>query len=127
MPDSNTPLDSFRFGAGDRVECDEGGKWVPGTVCALKYQERGFPRGKCAPYQIKLDGETPGLIFAPSDADSKPLECIRASALPQPPSPRFGEPPGDICRNLCDEARAHKYVDLVTLEKSGCGEAVWVG
>ena len=123
MPAVSTPECSFRFGAGDRVECSENGKWVTGTICALKYRQRGFPRGKCAPYQIKLDGETPGLIFATSDSDS----CIRASASPQPQSPRFGEPPGDIHPGLGDALRAHKYVDLVTLEQSGCGEAVLVG
>ena len=45
----------LRFQVGDRVECNCG-SWAPGAIVKLFYTQSSFPAGKCAPYQIKLDG-----------------------------------------------------------------------
>ena len=61
----------LRFRIGDRVMCNMGetGGWTPGTVIALNYREDGWPSGKTAPYQVKLDGDTERQIYAPEDHD----------------------------------------------------------
>ena len=61
----------LRFGIGERVLCNMGetGGWTPGTVIALNYREDGWPSGKTAPYQVKLDGDTERQIYAPEDHD----------------------------------------------------------
>ena len=64
-----------RFSVGDRVECyiargPDG--WAPGTVVSHWFRAPGWPPGKYAPYQIKLD-DSENLIFAPKDRDN----CIR--------------------------------------------------
>ena len=61
----------LRFRIGDRVMCNMGETdgWTPGTVIALNYREDGWPSGKTAPYQVKLDGDTNRQIYAPEDHD----------------------------------------------------------
>ena len=71
---------SLRFAMGARVECCVGpNEWLAGTVVALHYREPSWPRGRVAPYQVRLD-EDGSLIFAPSDED----DVVRAAAPPEP-------------------------------------------
>jgi len=60
-------LRSLRFGVGDKVQCNTGGKFQKGEVVALMYREEGMPPGMIAPYQVRLLDGT--LIFAPEDSE----------------------------------------------------------
>lgn len=62
----------LRFEEGHRVQCRTGRgdgdeAWSSGTIVKLWYREPNWPRGRSAPYQIKLDDGR--LIFAPLDDD----------------------------------------------------------
>ena len=57
----------LRFPVGTRVECNCG-TWKDGTIVAHFYTQPDFGRGKCVPYQVRLD-EGDRLIFAPNDDD----------------------------------------------------------
>ena len=57
----------LRFPVGTRVECNCG-TWKAGTIVAHFYTQPDFGRGKCVPYQVRLD-EGDRLIFAPNDED----------------------------------------------------------
>jgi len=76
---------SLRFAVDTRVECNNTGKWEPGTVIGHFYEEPSFGPNevpdlaisdRVAPYQIKLDDGL--LIYAPIDDDC----VIRALAPP---------------------------------------------
>lgn len=58
----------LRFGVGDRVECNCG-EWKAGTIVKLFYEQKTFPQGMCAPYQVRLD-ERDRLIYAPKDEEA---------------------------------------------------------
>ena len=61
---------NLRFATGARVECNHGPDnptWKLGTVVKLFYVQGSFPKGMCAPYQIKLDDGA--YIYAPVDSD----------------------------------------------------------
>jgi len=58
----------LRFGVGDRVECNCG-EWKAGTIVKLFYEQKSFPQGMCAPYQVRLD-ERDRLIYAPKDEEA---------------------------------------------------------
>ena len=62
-------IDALRFCIGDRVECNTGDDWTPGTVVAHMYRDDNMPAGMVAPYQIQLD-EDDSLIWAPRDCNS---------------------------------------------------------
>ena len=61
-----------RFKVGARVECNVKAKFLEGTVVRHHYRESDWEPGVFAPYQVKLDGQSPGsdLIFVPRDDDS---------------------------------------------------------
>ena len=65
-----------RFKVGARVECNVKAKFLEGTVVRHHYRESDWEPGVFAPYQVKLDGRSPGLVFASWDQD----DCIRAAA-----------------------------------------------
>ena len=58
--------EALRFGIGDKVECNTG-EWSSGTVVGLMYRDDRMPPGMVAPYQIELDNDEAGLIWAPKD------------------------------------------------------------
>jgi len=60
-------LRSLRFGVGDKVQCNTGGKFQKGEVVSLMYREEGMQPGMIAPYQVRLLDGT--LIFAPEDTE----------------------------------------------------------
>ena len=61
----------LRFAVGDRVECRTGAaEWSRGTVVALQYRDARMPAGMVAPYQVRLDGKAPRLIWVPKDDDA---------------------------------------------------------
>ena len=64
------PVPRFRVGA--RVECCIDDAFLKGTVVGHHYRESAWEPGVFAPYQVKLDGQSPGsdLIFVPRDDDS---------------------------------------------------------
>ena len=64
-----------RFKVGARVECSVEEKFLEGTVVRHHYRESDWEPGVFAPYQVKLDGQSPGLIYARWDED----DCIRAA------------------------------------------------
>ena len=64
-----------RFKVGARVECLVEAKFLEGTVVRHHYRESDWEPGVFAPYQVKLDGQSPGLIYARWDED----DCIRAA------------------------------------------------
>ena len=64
-----------RFKVGARVECNVKAKFLEGTVVRHHYRESDWEPGVFAPYQVKLDGPSPGLVFASWDQD----DCIRAA------------------------------------------------
>ncbi len=55
----------LRFAVGTRVECNCG-TWEPGIIVRTFYHEPGFGRGRCVPYQVRLDAGGK-LIYAPHD------------------------------------------------------------
>ena len=57
----------LRFPIGTRVECNVGPIYAGGTVTKHFYEQKSFPAGMCAPYQVRLDSGK--LVFAPADAD----------------------------------------------------------
>ena len=63
--------EALRFAIGDKVECNTGAGWSSGTVVALMYRDDRMPPGMVAPYQIELDEDGAGLIWAPKDH-----ECV---------------------------------------------------
>jgi hypothetical protein len=74
----NTPSQreapQLRFKPGDRVLCNCGERWEPGTITGLHYREDSWPAGEFAPYQVRLDiGD---MICAPADTS----DCIKAAA-----------------------------------------------
>ena len=64
-----------RFKVGARVECSVEEKFLEGTVVRHHYRESDWEPDVFAPYQVKLDGQSPGLIYARWDED----DCIRAA------------------------------------------------
>ena len=64
-----------RFKVGARVECLVEAKFLEGTVVRHHYRESDWEPDVFAPYQVKLDGQSPGLIYARWDED----DCIRAA------------------------------------------------
>ena len=64
-----------RFKVGARVECKFKAKFLEGTVVRHHYREYDWEPDVFAPYQVKLDGENPVLIYARWDEDG----CIRAA------------------------------------------------
>ena len=64
-----------RFKVGARVECSVKEKFLEGTVVRHHYRESDWEPDVFAPYQVKLDGHSPGLIYARWDED----DCIRAA------------------------------------------------
>lgn len=64
-----------RFKVGARVECKFKAKFLEGTVVRHHYREPHWEPDVIAPYQVKLDGQSPLKIFAPRDED----DCIRAA------------------------------------------------
>lgn len=66
----------LRFGIGDRVLCRFGSGWAPGVVKALFHVERHFPKGLCAPYQVRLDEAK--TIYVPEDDD----DLVRSEVAP---------------------------------------------
>ena len=64
-----------RFKVGARVECSVKEKFLEGTVVRHHYRESDWEPDVFAPYQVKLDGQSPGLIYARWDED----DCIRAA------------------------------------------------
>ena len=67
------PVPCFKVGA--RVECLVEAKFLEGTVVRHHYRESDWEPDVFAPYQVKLDGHSPGLIYARWDED----DCIRAA------------------------------------------------
>ena len=61
----------MRFSIGDKVLANHEGKFQPGRVVALNYQENGWLC--CVPYQIALD-RGGKLIYAPYDID----DCVKS-------------------------------------------------
>ena len=64
-----------RFKVGARVECSVKESFLEGTVVRHHYRESDWEPDVFAPYQVKLDGQSPGLIYARWDED----DCIRAA------------------------------------------------
>ena len=64
-----------RFKVGARVECSVKESFLEGTVVRHHYRESDWAPDVFAPYQVKLDGQSPGLIYARWDED----DCIRAA------------------------------------------------
>ena len=64
-----------RFKVGARVECRREAKFLTGTVVRHHYREYDWEPDVFAPYPVKLDGQSPGLIYARWDED----DCIRAA------------------------------------------------
>ncbi len=67
------PVPCFKVGA--RVECSVKESFLEGTVVRHHYRESDWEPDVFAPYQVKLDGQSPGLIYARWDED----DCIRAA------------------------------------------------
>ena len=92
--------EALRFGIGDKVECNTGEGWSSGTVVALMYRDDRMPPGVVAPYQIHLDDEEAGLIWAPKD-DERVIRAVgggraspgklRGSSRTKPKPPRGHE------------------------------------
>ena len=57
------------------MECCIDDAFLKGTVVGHHYRESAWEPGVFAPYQVKLDGESPLLIYARWDEDG----CIRAA------------------------------------------------
>ena len=70
---SDGSLERFKVGA--RVECSVKESFLEGTVVRHHYRESDWEPDVFAPYQVKLDGQSPGLIYARWDED----DCIRAA------------------------------------------------
>ncbi len=64
-----------RFKVGARVECLVEAKLLAGTVVRHHYRESDWEPDVFAPYQVKLDDLSIGLIYARWDEDG----CIRAA------------------------------------------------
>lgn len=76
QPDSSpvipaSPLEpvggGYRFSVGNQVECFTSEGWQPGRVIEQNYRESDWPAGVSAPYQVRLTGDTPALIYVPQD------------------------------------------------------------
>jgi len=78
----------LRFDVGTKVQCRTGrgdgeDGWSNGTVVKIWYRETQWPRGRTAPYQIKLDDGA--LIFAPMDDDRvirEPTGLLKDGKIP---------------------------------------------
>ena len=62
-------LPAPRFKVGARVECKMKASFLEGTVVRHHYRESDWEPGVFAPYQVKLDDVSIGLIYAPRDDD----------------------------------------------------------
>ena len=60
---------TYRFPIGAKVEARVGDgrdDWLVGKVVAHNYKEKGWPKGKVAPYQVEV---SKGLLFVPTDSN----------------------------------------------------------
>ena len=57
----------YNFSVGDMVQCFTGDGWQQGQVTQQDYREADWPVGVTVPYQVRLTGEAPGLIYVPRD------------------------------------------------------------
>jgi len=60
-------LNALRFKKGDRVECNMGDSYSPGTITELLYRDDEMEQGQVCPYKIALDNGTS--TWAPYDED----------------------------------------------------------
>ena len=58
-----------RFKVGARVECYLKPRFLKGTVVQQHYRDSDWEPGVFAPYKVKLDDVSIGLIYAPGDDD----------------------------------------------------------
>ena len=58
-----------RFKVGARVECYVEATFLKGTVVQHHFRESDWKPGVFAPYKVKLDDVSIGLIYAPQDDD----------------------------------------------------------
>jgi G3E family GTPase len=63
------PTKRLRFPVGTKVLVNVG-DWVPGTVVMHWYRELLWESGRYAPYQIRLDSDDDGLVYAPRDTNA---------------------------------------------------------
>ena len=60
MPPEDGPYPTLRCGHGQRVICNVGSRWEIGVVEEMFWRgsvRPAIPTGKCAPYQVLLDGD----------------------------------------------------------------------
>ncbi|CAJ1384217.1 unnamed protein product [Effrenium voratum] len=57
----------YNFSVGDVVECFTGDGWQQGQVTQQDFREADWPVGITVPYQVRLAGAAPGLVYVPHD------------------------------------------------------------
>ena len=114
MPPEDGPYPTLRFGHGQRVICNVGSRWEKGVVEEMFWRgsvRPAIPTGKCAPYQVLLDGDEGALVCAPFDGDA----AIQVSPAPKPTrsGPVRKGPAGCIDPMMPPIIKAEAYVDLI--------------
>ena len=99
-----------RFAIGTAVECNMGPEmgWLRGTVVAHDYLEKEWLHP--APYQVRLEEEDGGLIYAPEDDDKFLRVASTAGRKPRTAPPMLVTPRRQHRQNtLAKQLRAHAH------------------
>ena len=101
---SDKTEEEMRFKAGQKVVCNMGQAFEPGTVLRVKAVQPGMPEGFCSAYEVKLkrNGQ---VIYAPFDVE----QLIREA----PPLMKRSTPPGDLRFAVGDAVRCNVNGEMI--------------